>query len=150
FCDSESSVVCRILTVKGFEHFECRPHCAFLSISLCVNPPVGFRESFGVWRKCLPEVLEKEVFAPLDQIERNRTKDEMKMPERGGGVDLLQNIADTWNWRFKQSEFFDFIGILGSVSIGDHQADIVADKTDLLVAEAFYKFVNIPRNRLFV
>ena len=47
----------RILFVKCFEVFKCRPHRTFLRVRFGVSLTFGFGKRFWICRKCLPEML---------------------------------------------------------------------------------------------
>src|SRR6266550_2519703 len=101
-------------------------------------------------RKCLPEVFEEDALAALDQFERNWTVHEMEMPECRSCVNLFPDVADPWNGRFEQRQFFDVVRILSGVCIGHHQPDVVTHKIDFLHSEALHEFMNIGSYCLFI
>src|ERR1700748_3388120 len=74
----------------------------------------------------------------------------MKMPEPRVVVNLLPHIADARNRRFKKSKLVNLVRILRRVSVGDHQADVVTDQINALIAEALDEFVNVSGSRLLV
>src|SRR5262249_28840681 len=74
----------------------------------------------------------------------------MKMPESGSCINLFPDIADAWDWRFQQGEFFDLARILCRISISNHQADVATDKINAFVAETFDQFSNINCRGLLV
>src|SRR5215510_14837801 len=74
----------------------------------------------------------------------------MKMPESRSGVDLLPNVADAWNRRFEQGQLFNFVWVLRSVRVSDHQSNVVPDQIDLLIAKTFHECVNIISHRLLI
>src|SRR5437867_12966369 len=86
FCGGKFSIVCRILNVKSLEHFKRRAHCAFLSVRLGVDAPLGFRKSFRVRRMRLPEMHKEDALTSFNEVECNRTLDELKMRDRSSSV----------------------------------------------------------------
>jgi hypothetical protein len=146
----ELSIVFRVLRVERLEVFKRRAHRAVLRVSPGVHLTIILRERLRIRRRFIPEVREKNSFAPLHQIERHLAVNEVEMPEPRVVVNLLLHVADARNRRFKQGELVDLVRVLRRVSVSDHQTDVVPDQIYSLVTETPDEFVNINRRRLLV
>ncbi len=119
--------------------------CIGLRIELAVA--LGDR-LLGVGGEIVPEVLEVDALAAVDQLER-RLAVEVEVPEVAQQPDV-RPVADAGQERVHQHDAVDLGGILRGVGVGDHQPDVVTGDAHMLVAERGGERVDVLRHGLLV